>query len=245
MSVRATLLRLLSLPFALALLMAPIASAETGVRAVVCTGDSQPTLTISPEINDSVLRVNTVNISGLVERVSAVEVYANTEYDHTIAIPANETTFATSVRLPIGTHTLRIEAIGICSGNNATREAVVTIIPWNYGFARPGAADSDQTPAQSDSDKDAAESESLQEIAASMALEEKADGLIGFLQTIFPGASPKELIFTTAFLAAAALPLLPSSVLAQAAAGQVILGRRTLFLAVIPFLGLIFMAVSS
>lgn len=242
---RATLLRLLGIPLALSLLVTPAASAETGVSAVVCTGDSQPTLTVSPEINDSVLRVNTVQITGMVERVSAVEVYVNTHYDHTIAIPANETAFATSVRLPIGTHTVRIEAIGICSGNNATKEAVVTVIPWNYGFVRPGADESGQNAGQADDGNKEVPAESLQEIAQSMALEEKASGLIGFLQTIFPGASPKELILTTTFLAAAALPLLPSGVLTQAAVGQFILGRRTLFLAFVPLLGVIFMAVSS
>lgn len=243
---RATLLRLLGIPLALSLLIVSPAFAETGIRAVVCTGDAQPTLALLPDINDTTLRVNRVEISGLVERVSAVDVYVDSDYDHTVAIPANDTTFATSVRLPIGTHNLHIEAVGICTSNNATKDAVVTIIPWNYGFARP-TSDVATEPSGSTPQDNSAKSlgESLDEVIATTSTEERMTGLLGLLQMIFPDTSLKELAITTAFVAAAALPLLPSGVLAQGAMGQFIAGRRTLFLALIPVIGTIFMVFAS
>lgn len=241
---RATLLRLLGLPLALCLLVAPSAFAETSVQAVVCTGDSQPTLSLLPDINDSTLRVNRVEITGLVERVSAVEVYVDGEYDHTIAIPANETTFSTSVRLPIGTHSLHIEAIGICTSNNATKDAVVTIIPWNSGFARPTGNTPTQTTPDDTYNMESSD-ETLDQVVASNFTQEQASGILGFLQAVFPAASPEDAILTSVFIAAATLPLLPSGVLTQAAIGQFIAGRRTLFLAFIPFMGLLCMAISS
>lgn len=241
---RAALLRLIAIPFALSLLMAPPTSAETGVEAVVCTGDSQPTLNLLPDINDSTLRVNTVEITGVVERVSAVDVYVDSEYDHTIAIPANETAFATSVRLAIGTHTLRIEAVGICSGNNATKEVVVTIIPWNYGFAvATNGSEAEVAPSPG---KEESSGETLDEVlASSSSTQQQAAGLFGVLQTLFPEASPKEVILATVLMASTTLTFLPSSVLTQAAAGQVIAGRRMLFIALLPVMGVFCLTLSS
>lgn len=241
---RAILLRLLGVPLSLALLVAVPVSAETGIEAVVCTGDYRPTLTVLPDINDRVLRVNTLEISGLVERVSAVEVYVDLAYDHTIAIPANDTTFATTVRLAIGTHAIRIVGIGICSGENATKDAVVTVIPWNYGFASPGAEVADQ-PSKVDSSDGEVVQEDLGQLSASDSEEEKATGFLGLFQAIFPPASLRETVFTSLFVVTFAIWFLPSGVLAKVGITQFIVGRRSLLAGLVPLIGLICLALGS
>lgn len=111
------------------------AFAETSVTATVCGADAQSAVTIASPPSDSTVSTTNVSITGTIVHSSQADVFVDGVYDQTIALQPNQTGFELVVRTVPGTHTIRIESIGVCGGK-AAAEAVVSVVPSQGGSSQ-------------------------------------------------------------------------------------------------------------
>jgi hypothetical protein len=102
----------------------PSAAAQTGVHATICVPSSS--ITITQPINDSTVTTTELVVSGTVDQANQIEVYVDDEFDNTIPLTIGQTQYSSTIQLPVGTHTLRVEAINSCGGQNGQATSVVT-----------------------------------------------------------------------------------------------------------------------
>ena len=102
----------------------PSAEAQTGVHATICVPSSS--ITITQPINDSTVTTTKLVVSGTVNQANQIEVYVDDEFDNTIPLTIGQTQYSSTIQLPVGTHTLRVEAINSCGGQNGQATSVVT-----------------------------------------------------------------------------------------------------------------------
>lgn len=107
-----------------------VAAVSTDVGVSIC-GDDVPAagISISEPINDSVVSLAENPFRGTVENATQIEVTIDGQYNNTISIGANVTTFETSLTLSEGTHTISMTANAICGAPNATDSIVITYQP--------------------------------------------------------------------------------------------------------------------
>ncbi|QHN42375.1 hypothetical protein GII36_00685 [Candidatus Mycosynbacter amalyticus] len=103
---------------------APAWAQSSSVYATLCGTTSH--ITIAQPASDSTVTAAQVTVSGTVAQANQIEVYIDDEFDSTIPLTVGQTTYSGSVQLPNGTHTLRVEAINSCSGQNGEATSVVT-----------------------------------------------------------------------------------------------------------------------
>ena len=100
------------------------------IGAVVCGPDTvYATTAITEPLDDSVVNQASVTVRGTVQNAAQIQMSLDGQYSTTIAIAANATTFQTNLTVPEGTHTIGIEAYGICGGQTATDSTVITFQP--------------------------------------------------------------------------------------------------------------------
>lgn len=107
---------------------APHASAQgTEVGAVVCGPAS--TVTLTSPTSDSVVTDAAIPIEGTVSQASQLEVRIDGAFDSVVPLSMGQTTFAASVQVAAGTHTIAVTALNVCAGPNGTASAVITYTP--------------------------------------------------------------------------------------------------------------------
>lgn len=104
-----------------------VASATTGVYTTICVESS--TVTIATPISDSTVSEGSIVLSGAVTQANQIEVYIDDAFDSTIPLTIGQTEYSSSIQIPTGTHTVRVEAVDSCGGTNATASSVVTFTP--------------------------------------------------------------------------------------------------------------------
>lgn len=108
------------------LLFTPHTSAQTMVGATVC-GGSASTITITNPVSDSVVTDPTITIEGSVAQSSQIEIRIDDTFDSIIPLTVGQTTYSSSMHLPMGTHTITVKAISLCPGTSGTASVVVTL----------------------------------------------------------------------------------------------------------------------
>lgn len=98
--------------------------AQSSVYATLCGAASQ--ITITQPASDSTVTAPQVTVSGSVAQANQVEVYVDDAFDSTVPLTIGQTTYSSEVQLPSGTHTIRVEAINSCGGQNGEATSVVT-----------------------------------------------------------------------------------------------------------------------
>lgn len=106
-------------------LTAPVARAQTTVGVTVCSGNL-PTITINQPVGDSVVTAPMVALQGNVSQASQIEVQVDDVFDSVIQLSVGQTSYNSTVQLPIGTHTIKLTAINVCPGGNGNASVVVT-----------------------------------------------------------------------------------------------------------------------
>lgn len=96
------------------------------VSAKVCNGgESTVLVTIDEPISDSTVSQSTVTLRGTTKDATQIAVYIDSSYVSVIPLGAKQTTYSYDLQLEAGTHTLSLEANGICGGS-ARASTVVT-----------------------------------------------------------------------------------------------------------------------
>lgn len=111
--------------FFMPLMAMPVVAGD--VHAIICRNPS--TVTISSPGNDTILKNGTVSLAGVVSQASQLEVSIDGQYDSTIPVAYTSTTYSGSVRLTLGTHTIKVVSVDICQLGNADATVVVTYQP--------------------------------------------------------------------------------------------------------------------
>lgn len=107
--------------------MAQTSGAGSVVGATIC--DSSSTINLSAPVSDSIVSIPTVQLSGIVQQASQIEVRIDDVFDGIIPISLGQTSFSSTIQLTAGTHTVKLTAINICSGSNAEVSTIVTYSP--------------------------------------------------------------------------------------------------------------------
>lgn len=124
---RSSVLAIAAAVSALASLPSVVSAQTTGVYATLCAGASS--VTLAKPINDSTVANPRVELSGTVAQANQIEVYVDDQFDSTIPLTAGQTTYSDTVQLATGTHTVRVEAVNSCGGQNGEATSVVTYTP--------------------------------------------------------------------------------------------------------------------
>ena len=104
--------------------LAGSAHAQTNVYATICVPAS--TISINQPVNDSTMTSNPVTIEGNVNQANQIEIYIDEEFDSILPLTIGQATYSGTLQLPTGTHTVRVEAINSCDGENGEATSVVT-----------------------------------------------------------------------------------------------------------------------
>lgn len=103
---------------------------DTEIGARVCGPNPGGALiTITQPTDDSVVNQAVVTFRGTVAGASQIVVELDGNYNGTVALANNQTTFETDITLPQGTHTVAMRATEICGGADGTDSAVLTYQP--------------------------------------------------------------------------------------------------------------------
>ena len=100
---------------------------SSAVYATLCGSSSH--ITIARPASDSTVASSEVTVDGMVSQANQVEVYVNDEFDSTVPLTIGQSSYSTTIQVPTGTHTIRVEAINSCSGQNGDATSVVTYTP--------------------------------------------------------------------------------------------------------------------
>jgi len=96
------------------------------VSAKVCNGSESTVLvTIDQPTSDSTISQPMVTLRGSTKDATQIAVYIDSSYVGVIPLGAKQTTYSYDLQLEAGTHTLSLEANGICGGS-ARASTVVT-----------------------------------------------------------------------------------------------------------------------
>ena len=98
--------------------------AQSDVYATICVASSS--VTITQPVDDSTVTSGDIVISGTVDQANQIEVYIDDVFDNAIPLTIGQTQYSSTVQLSPGTHTLRVEAVDSCGGQNAEASSVVT-----------------------------------------------------------------------------------------------------------------------
>lgn len=110
--------------------LAPTAGAAAStINVAVCGDGAGAQLTITNPVSDSTVDHPNVEIAGTVAEASQIEITIDNEYDSTVPLDPQQTTFSTTVQLAAGTHTISLVANDICQVQNATASVVITYQP--------------------------------------------------------------------------------------------------------------------
>ena len=112
----------------------------TQVNVTICTDSSSIQLT-SP-VSDSVVTQPVVPLTGTVQQASQIEVTVDGQFDGTIQLATGQTQFTGQVELSVGTHTIGLTAVNICSGTNMSTSAVIT---YDAPLATPSTGENTNT----------------------------------------------------------------------------------------------------
>ena len=108
----------------------PAAAVQTEIGATVCgTNPTGALIDITQPANDSVVNQSTVTFRGTVASASQIVVELDGQYNGTVALANNQTTFETDITLPQGTHTVSMRATEVCGGADGTDNIVLTYQP--------------------------------------------------------------------------------------------------------------------
>lgn len=108
----------------LVLSLAVSAHAQTNVYATICVPAS--TISIDQPVNDSTVTSNPVAIKGSVNQANQIEIYVDGEFDSILPLTIGQSAYSGMLQLPVGTHTVRVEAINSCDGENGEATSVIT-----------------------------------------------------------------------------------------------------------------------
>jgi len=105
-------------------------TADSEIGVSVCGGNVPPSqITITQPLSDSVVNQSVTTFRGTIARASQVEITIDGQYNTTVAIGANDSTFQVDVTIPKGTHTIEMQANAICGGQDSSDSVVVTYQP--------------------------------------------------------------------------------------------------------------------
>lgn len=99
----------------------------TIVGATVC--QAQSSISLTQPVSDSTVTTPGVAVGGTVSQSNQIEVYIDDVFDSIIPLTIGQTSFAGSVQIAQGTHTIKVVAINLCPGANGTASSVVTYEP--------------------------------------------------------------------------------------------------------------------
>lgn len=121
--------RFLLLAAAITTLFVPRAAfaQSSSVYATLCGATSQ--IAIAQPVSDSTVTSPEVVVGGTVSQANQIEVYINDEFDSTIPLVIGQSTYSSTIQLPSGTHTIKVEAINSCGGQNGEATSVITYTP--------------------------------------------------------------------------------------------------------------------
>lgn len=105
----------------------PVGAQSSSVYATLCGATSH--VSITQPVSDSTVAQSAVTLQGNVTQANQIEVYVDGEFDSTIPLTIGQSSYSGSIQLPTGTHTIRVEAINSCSGQNGDATSVVTYTP--------------------------------------------------------------------------------------------------------------------
>lgn len=98
--------------------------AESLVQAIICREGA--TLLIAQPASDSVVVDTLLPLSGTVTQATQIEITIDGQFNGVVPLNAAATSFATTVQLSPGTHTIGLTAVDACQIANATDQVVVT-----------------------------------------------------------------------------------------------------------------------
>jgi hypothetical protein len=102
-------------------------SAQSTIKAQLC---DQSTVTIVQPAHDGTVNNPVVHFSGTVANANQIEVYVDNSYSTQIPLSSGVTTYESDITVGLGTHTIKLVAVGSCSGEtNGEASLVVTYQP--------------------------------------------------------------------------------------------------------------------
>lgn len=107
-----------------AMIVPPARAQNSMIGATVCQGSS--TVSLAQPVSDSTVAQATVPLAGAVAQANQIEVYVDDVFDSVIPLTMGQVSFAGSVQLSPGTHTIKVVAISICPGASGSASSVVT-----------------------------------------------------------------------------------------------------------------------
>lgn len=106
------------------------AATNTKVNVTVCSGNSSnASLVVGSPVSDSIVTATPLNITGTVGDITQVDISVDGQYNSTIPISVNQTSFLASLQLAEGTHTIILVGNDVCQFKNVTVTLVVTYRP--------------------------------------------------------------------------------------------------------------------
>lgn len=101
-------------------------SAESNLAAIICDPNQPAVLRVIHPQSDSVVNNSQIELSGTVAQTSQLELYVDDAFSGVEPLSYNDTTFSTTISIPLGTHTIKVVAVDVCQVGNATDSVVVT-----------------------------------------------------------------------------------------------------------------------
>lgn len=106
-------------------------AASTDIQTQICNSalGSPAWVAITRPANDSLVNSGQMALEGGVSGVNQIDVLIDGNYDQTVSIAAGQSSFATTISMTKGTHTIRITASDSCGFSTVSDAAVVTYRP--------------------------------------------------------------------------------------------------------------------
>ncbi len=103
-----------------------IASGSGSVISAQVCDNAGSTITIAKPKNDSIVNQSSVRMQGNVTHATQITVMIDGQYNQTIPLGTNQSTYSFDVSLTAGTHTIKVEANDVCAASNGTAQVVIT-----------------------------------------------------------------------------------------------------------------------
>jgi hypothetical protein len=116
--------------FSLLITVTPVAATSDGtvVRAQVCATSGAVVAITKPQ-SDSIVQQHEVQLIGIVEQTSQIEIYVDDTYNNSLSIPVGASDFSVPIDVEPGTHTIKVTANDSCQLKNGSDSIVLTYQP--------------------------------------------------------------------------------------------------------------------
>jgi len=103
------------------------AQGASQVGAVLCDSQGPDIQVTSPE-SDTIVNTSPLEITGVLQRTSQLDIYVNEEYSNSLAI-SSDNTLSIHISLKPGTNTIKFKAYFSCNTTSAEKTIIVEYVP--------------------------------------------------------------------------------------------------------------------